>query len=301
MQAMVAKLPAAGSETETIVFYNHADRRAKIKAKAPTLSIRMIRIEEFEADTALAFLEELESPAPADLYLFSGDYGGSELAVRFACRLGGSSLAAVEGLELNGKEISCSKSVYNGFMRGTFRLREKPFCLSVARGIDASNFKQPSGVKSLSETDLTGRQWPDYILERRIEKPESVNKLEAANFIVAGGRGIKSKDNLLKLQHNAAKLGAELGVSRPVAMNGWVPLNKLIGASGILASPKLCIAAAVSGSPAFYIGIEKSKRIIAINTDPGAPMIEGADLAVIDNYEPVIEQLVRLVEKDKTG
>lgn len=301
MQTIVTNLPAADNETETIVFYNYSDQKTKIMAQAPTASIRLIRIKEFETDTVLSFLEELESPAPADLYLFSGDYGGSELAVRFACRLGGSSLAAVEDLELNGEEINCSKSVYNGFMRGTFRLSEKPYCLSVSRGMATSDLMRPPGVKTLSETDLTERKWPEYILERRIEKAESVNKLKAANFILAAGRGVKSKDNLIMLQQNAAKLGAELGVSRPVAMNGWAPLNKLIGASGTLASPKLCIATAVSGSPAFYIGIEKSKRIIAINTDLDAPMIEGADLAIIDHYEPVIDQLVRLVEKDKTG
>jgi electron transfer flavoprotein alpha subunit len=301
MQAIVATLPEADRETETIIFYSNPGLEAKYEAEAPTANILLIRIKEYETDLVLAVLDELESPDPADLYLFSGDYGGSELAIRFACRLDGSSLATVESLELTDKEIICSKSVYNGYMLGTFSLRKKPYCLSIARGMATGSLKLPTGTKTVSVTDLTGKQLPTYILEKWIEKAESDHQLEEAKFIVAGGRGVQNKDKLLKLQRNAAKLGAELGVSRPVAMNGWAPLDRLIGASGTIASPELCITAAVSGSPAFYIGIEKSKKIIAINIDSQAPMIEGADVAVIDRYETVIDQLVRLVEKDKTG
>lgn len=75
--------------------------------------------------------------------------------------------------------------------------------------------------------------------------------------------------------------------------------GKLLGVSGTMVSPKICIVAGVSGAAAFYAGIEKTKYIIAINKDEHAPIIKMADVAVVDDFIPVMETLNQLVENDK--
>ena len=74
----------------------------------------------------------------------------------------------------------------------------------------------------------------------------------------------------------------------------WGGMHRLIGVSGTIARPEVCIAAGVSGAGAFYAGIEKSKFIIAINNDPQPRIVKAADVAVIDDYKAVMEELLKL-------
>lgn len=297
VRVFLASTTALSRAAQTIIFCNSSASQQELTAEAPTPPVHLIKINFYEAETVLSILTELEKPDPADLYLFPGDYTGSELAVRLACRLGGSSLAAVERLQPADDHIICTKTVYNGYMQGTLKLRKKPYCLSLARGILGSRNWQEIEEIEIIQSDRSEQYQPAYIIERSVETAESLNELEGAKFIVAGGRGIRSKENYLKLKHSAIILGASLGVSRPVAMNGWAPLDELIGASGVIASPEICLALAVSGSPAFYSGVEKSKIIIAINTDSQAAIVKNADVAVIDDYKAVLDELTRLIEK----
>ena len=99
-----------------------------------------------------------------------------------------------------------------------------------------------------------------------------------------------------RLREVAKKTGAELGISRPVAMKAWAPMNRLIGVSGAMTKPELCITAGVSGAAAFFAGIEKSKYNIAINTDEEASIVKSSDVAIIDDYEIVLEELLKIIE-----
>lgn len=87
------------------------------------------------------------------------------------------------------------------------------------------------------------------------------------------------------------------GVSRPAAMNAWMPMNHLVGVSGAMASPQICITAGVSGAAAFYAGIEKSKFIAAINTDEHAPIMKNADVVIVEDFKPFITALNQILEK----
>ena len=80
-------------------------------------------------------------------------------------------------------------------------------------------------------------------------------------------------------------------------MNAWAPMNRLIGVSGAMLQPDICITAGVSGAAAFYAGIEKSKFIVAINTDGQAPIMKKADVAVADDFVPVIKALREMAER----
>ena len=90
-------------------------------------------------------------------------------------------------------------------------------------------------------------------------------------------------------------MGAAFGVTRPVAMNAWAPMDRLIGVSGTRAAPELCIVAGASGAPAFYWGIEKAAFIVAIDVDEQAPIVNNADAAVIDDGLAVIEELAEII------
>ena len=82
-------------------------------------------------------------------------------------------------------------------------------------------------------------------------------------------------------------------------MNAWLPMNHLIGVSGAMTNPEVCIAVGASGAAAFYAGIEKSKFIVAVNTDEKAPIMKNADVVVVEDFKPFIEALNKILEKHK--
>jgi electron transfer flavoprotein alpha subunit len=84
-----------------------------------------------------------------------------------------------------------------------------------------------------------------------------------------------------------------------VALSAWAPLNRLVGVSGAITKPEVCIAAAVSGAPAFYAGITHSKKIIALNSDDQAPITKAADVVIVDDYKTIIDALVKVILEAK--
>ena len=102
----------------------------------------------------------------------------------------------------------------------------------------------------------------------------------------------------LRLERIAAaarRMGAALGVTRPVAINAWAPMDRLIGLSGTRTAPALCIVVGASGAPAFHWGIEKAELIVALNPDEHAPIVGHADAAVLDDGVAVIEELSQII------
>ena len=94
-------------------------------------------------------------------------------------------------------------------------------------------------------------------------------------------------------------MGATFGVTRPVAMNAWAPMDRLIGVSGARTAPALCIVAGASGAPAFYWGIEEAGLIIAIDIDEHAPIVSEADLVLLDDAVAVLEELAAIVAAER--
>ena len=292
----------SNAETEeAVVFYADGNNKEKITSDLPFQVICLVKIKHYQPELILDILTEFEKNNPADIYLFSGDFSGNELAVRFARRFKGSSLVAVENIAVNEGELSGIKKVYSGNLRGSFLFKKKPYCFSLAKGMNKLNLVIPENQKTISSYDYSAKPHDSSLIDY-LETPPCQGKevsLEKAKFMIAVGRGAGSSEEISRLKNLARDLGAELGVSRPVVMNAWVSMDRLIGASGSVASPEICLALAVSGSPPFYYGIEKSKKIIAVNHDGAAPIMKAADIVIIEDYKRVIDALYKLIREGK--
>ena len=295
-RSVIGKTYEAG---EAVVFYADEHTAADLKSCLPFKTIRMVKVKHYQPELILNILETSEGGSPADIYLFPGDWAGNELAARFAWRLKGSSLVAVEEITIEDDKLIGIKKVYSGNLRGSFLFRKKPYCFSLARGLKRLGTDIDTEEKTFTFHDYSSAALVAH-LNNYLESPkEYENQIEKASFIIAAGRGTGSSREISRLQNIARELGAELGVSRPVVMNAWAPLDSLIGASGAVISPEICLALAVSGSPPFYYGIEKSKKIIAVNRDEYAPIFKAADIVIIDDYKKVIDTLFKLVTNEK--
>jgi electron transfer flavoprotein alpha subunit len=136
------------------------------------------------------------------------------------------------------------------------------------------------------ETDIVTKVL-EYIPDNLAGKPQ----LPFADIIVSGGRGMKRPENFQLIWDLAKVLGAEVGATRPVVQAGWVELDRQVGQSGKTVRPKLYIAAGISGAVQHRVGMEGSDVIIAINTDPNAPIFDFATYGIVGNAMTVLPAL----------
>ena len=123
---------------------------------------------------------------------------------------------------------------------------------------------------------------------RRLEPDRSGVSLTVARVVVGGGRGVGSPEAFSELEELAALLGGAVGVSRVVTSSGWRPHSQQIGQTGLRIAPDLYIACGISGAIQHIVGAKAAKRILAINTDPDAPIMSVADYAVIGDLHQVV-------------
>jgi electron transfer flavoprotein alpha subunit len=116
--------------------------------------------------------------------------------------------------------------------------------------------------------------------------------LATARVVVGGGRGVGSADGFAPLEELAGLLGGVVGVSRVVTSEGWRPHTQQVGQTGTKITPDLYLACGISGAIQHIAGCSGAKHIIAINTDPAAPMMSRADYAVIGDLHHVIPALI---------
>jgi electron transfer flavoprotein alpha subunit len=120
--------------------------------------------------------------------------------------------------------------------------------------------------------------------------------LATARVVVGGGRGVGSADGFAPLEELATLLGGVVGVSRVVTSEGWRPHTMQVGQTGTKITPELYLACGISGAIQHIAGCSAAKHIIAINTDPGAPILSRADYALIGDLHKVIPALVEAVK-----
>jgi electron transfer flavoprotein alpha subunit len=125
--------------------------------------------------------------------------------------------------------------------------------------------------------------------------------LSKADIIVAVGRGIKSKDNLVLAEKLAEALGGDLAASRPICDAEWLPIDRQIGSSGQTVAPKLYVALGISGAIQHLVGMKNSGTIVAINKDPEAPIFDIADYGIVGDLFEAVPVLTEEVKKIKGG
>ena len=151
--------------------------------------------------------------------------------------------------------------------------------------------KQIDVKKLVKDTDFVVE-----VIERHIEK----SKLNIKNspIIISGGYGMGSKENFQLLYDLAGVIGGEVGASRAAVDSGFAEHERQVGQTGVTVRPKLYIACGISGQIQHIAGMQESSVIIAINSDPNAPINAIADYVITGNVEEVVPKLIKYYKKN---
>lgn len=131
------------------------------------------------------------------------------------------------------------------------------------------------------------------------ERSVSTVNIAEAEIIVAGGRGIKKAENLELLRRLAESLGGVLGVSRACVDAGWISPVHQVGQTGKTVCPKLYLSFGISGAIQHLEGMRASDTVIAVNTDPNAPIFDVADLGIVGDLFEIVPLLIEALESKK--
>jgi electron transfer flavoprotein alpha subunit len=134
------------------------------------------------------------------------------------------------------------------------------------------------------------------VLEEITEENFSITD---AKVIVSAGKGLKTSEDFKMIETLAGLLGGVVGSSRPLVEEGFISKAHQVGYSGNRVKPKLYIACGISGAPQHQAGMKESDMILAINSDPSAPIFNIADYGIVGDIYEVVPQLIGKIKKQK--
>ena len=132
-----------------------------------------------------------------------------------------------------------------------------------------------------------------YRVSETLFRPyDEIIPLNQASIIIAGGRGIGSKEGFQKLEKLAKMIGGTVAASRSAVDAGFASYHCQIGMTGLTVSPKIYIAIGISGAVQHLAGMSGSEKVIAINSNPNAPIFDYADYGIVGDWEPVVDKIM---------
>lgn len=256
----------------------------------------------FKPELYVSALKQLCQKVNPDAVLIGCTLDNLNLAPRLAYELGVEVITDCIDLTIEPEtgHLLCTKPVYGAKVIATFNLNKKPYMATLRPKVVEPIKSGPDRGEIIHFDPVIDETLVKVEMIERI-KEESVS-LNKAAAIVAGGRGIKDAEGLEQLKELVKVLRkyfskVELGASRALVDAHLVPPSRQIGLTGEKVSPELYIAVGISGSLQHLTGILGAKKIIAINTDPKAPIFKVADYGVIGSSEEVVPALKRKLEE----
>jgi electron transfer flavoprotein alpha subunit len=226
---------------------------------------------------------------------------GMELAPAVASKLGVNALTNCVSVVVRNGAVTVTRPVFDGTMHTEIALEENgTTVVALQKGPPIAT--TPSAKQAVVQSipiDIKSIPSRSRVLEI-IEELGSDVDLGKAELIVAVGRGIGDKDKLHVTVALAEALGGVLACSRPVVDVGWMPRERQVGASGKSVAPKVYVACGISGAIQHLTGMRDSKRIIAINKDPNAPIFQVAHIGVVGDLFEIIPALTKAAQTART-
>lgn len=237
--------------------------------------------------------------AKPSVFLLGATPNGRDLAGRLAVRLGTGLNADCTGLYMNAehKRLVCEVSGFGGGILALIEMaKHRPQMATVRPGVFSIGSPDYPGRGNLIELDL---DFSKLLIDTKLSEKlvgQQVD-LTSVSVLIAGGRGLGG--DFAMLENLARMLGGDIGATRPPVDEGHIERERQIGQTGVITSPKIAICCGISGAFHFVVGIEKADLVIAINSDPEAPIFDYADYCIVADVHEVIPALITALSRER--
>ncbi|WP_150290993.1 electron transfer flavoprotein subunit alpha/FixB family protein [Sphingobium estronivorans] len=239
------------------------------------------RIVQVELGAAGDDAEGQAAPAARTLIVFPSGSDGEAMAGLLAARWNAVLLGRLSGIVRDGEDLVVTRPAYGG--RIGLELR-------VTGGVAVATMNEPIGdAEILSVAPVRSEV-------QRVPLPARKAALEGARIVISGGRGLDS-EAFAVLDKIADRIDGALGASLPAVDLGLAPVSRQIGQSGNFVTPRLYLAAGISGTPQHLAGIGTATQIIAINKDADAPIFRFAEIGLVIDARDLLPELLRSIEE----
>jgi electron transfer flavoprotein alpha subunit len=250
------------------------------------------KLEQFQADVFVEALAAYHAARSPRALLLHQTQDARVVAPRLAGRLGGAVVMNGVAAEPAGDGLAITASAYGGDTRVVYEVAGGgcPVLAFIANAaIPAPGEGGPAAVESVS-LDLGGVEERISVVERAsFDGP----RLDDAEIIVSGGRGLGSQDNYKLIEQLAAALGGLPGASRPLVDDGWVDSSHQVGLTGRITRPNLYVAVGISGASQHMAGCSAAKTLVAINRDEDAAIFQHARYGIVGDALELLPELIR--------
>ncbi len=249
------------------------------------------------APVAAAMAAQIEGGNKPDLILFGQTYDGRDVAGRLSAKLDKPALTNGVDVAVDGDKVTVENAIFGGntLVKTSFA-GDGPF-IALFRPKSFPAEEGGGGAAEVVKVEVpdTGLSGQTKVLERHVEE-HTGPKLDEANVVVSGGRGLGSAEKYDMIEQLAKLLKGAPGASRAIVDAGWVPYAYQVGQTGKVVKPNVYIAAGISGATQHLVGMKGAKNIIAINKDKDAPIFSVADLGVVGDVHKVVPKLIEALQ-----
>ncbi|GFR36748.1 electron transfer flavoprotein subunit alpha [Insulibacter thermoxylanivorax] len=255
-------------------------------------------LEHYNPEIYAANLMRIIKQYSPDVILMGHTAIGRDLAPRLAAKLDAGMASDITAVERDGDEIRLIRPIYAGKAFEHTVLTSTPWVITVR----ANNLPQAALQEAAGQVTELPYEAPESlrtIVHDVIRKSAGRADLSEARIIVAGGRGVKSSEGFKVLEQLADVLGGAVGASRGACDAGYCDYALQIGQTGKVVTPDLYIACGISGAIQHLAGMSQSKVIVAVNTDPEAPIFSIADYGIVGDLFEVVPLLAQALREWK--
>ncbi|MFW9997188.1 MAG: FAD-binding protein [Candidatus Odinarchaeota archaeon] len=246
----------------------------------------------------LAGVITLKKPS---VFLFGATPNGRELAPRIAARLKLGLTADCTGLDIDEEQqLVQTRPAFGGNIMASIVSPYTRPQMATVRPNTFSTLQADSKRKGTVEefpVSVKPRSIRTKVIEAEKIQEDSETSIDEANIIVSVGKGISSKENLILAKKLADELGGVWASSRALVDLGWVPHVRQVGQSGTTVAPKLYIALGISGAVQHLVGMSSSDIIVAINSDPEAPIFKVANFGIVGDIFEIVPRLIKKIKE----
>jgi electron transfer flavoprotein alpha subunit len=247
-------------------------------------------IDKGDSQAAAAVIANLS--ADATVLVFSNTYTAKMIAPRLSVKLKAGTISNVIALPESTSPLKVKRNAFSSKAIETTIVTTEKAILSIAP--NSYRLIETGGTCSIESLDSSEK---GTITIEGQETASGKISLSEAEIIVSAGRGLKGPENWGMIEELAELLGAATACSKPVADIGWRPHGEHVGQTGKVVAPDLYIAIGISGAIQHLAGVNSSKVMVAINTDPEAPFFKAADYGIIGDAFEVVPKMIEEIKK----